>query len=380
MSKSDITNLKIGVLGGGQLGRMMIQSAVNYNLDIAILDPDPNAPCAHLVENFSTGKLTDEELVYDWGKAFDLITIEIENVSVVALKKLQSEGVEVYPQPEIIELIQDKRKQKAFYKANRIPTADFVLTENQADVASKKDWLPAVNKLGKEGYDGRGVQVLRNERDLDKAFDQPGLLEELIDFDKELSVIVARNKRGEMSCFPVVQLEYHPEANLVEFLFAPAEITSDVEQKAYALAKDVISKLDMVGLLAVEMFLTKTGDLLVNEAAPRTHNSGHHTIEANNTSQFEQHLRAILNLPLGDTLLRTPAAMVNLLGEDGFSGDARYDGLEECMSMSGVYVHLYGKKLTKPFRKMGHITITDNETGPLKIKARKVKDTLKVKS
>ncbi|WP_462254214.1 5-(carboxyamino)imidazole ribonucleotide synthase [Ekhidna sp.] len=380
MPEKDITDLKIGVLGGGQLGRMMIQSAINYNLDISILDPDENAPCAHLVKNFTVGKLTDEELVYDWGKNFDLITIEIENVSVSALKRLQSEGVRVFPQPEIIELIQDKRKQKTFYKANRIPTSDFILTENASDVASNKEMLPAVNKLGTEGYDGRGVQMIRTEADLEKAFDKPGLLEKLVDFDKELSVVVARNLNGEMDCFPVVELSYHPEQNLVEFLFAPAQISMEAEDKAYALAKDVIEKLDMVGLLAVEMFLTKDGDVLVNEVAPRTHNSGHHTIEANTTSQFEQHLRAVMNFPLGSTQLITPAAMVNLLGEDGFTGNARYEGMEDCMKMNGVYVHLYGKKLTKPFRKMGHVTITDESIEELKSKARKVKETLKVKA
>lgn len=380
MLKKDITDIKIGVLGGGQLGRMMIQSAIDYNLDISILDPDEKAPCAHLVKNFSVGKLTDEELVYQWGQQFDLITIEIENVSVAALKRLQDEGKKVYPQPEIIELIQDKRKQKTFYKANRIPTSDFVLTENALDVAQHKEMLPGVNKLGTEGYDGRGVQMIRTEADLKKAFDKPGLLEKLVDFEKELSVVVARNEKGEMSCFPVVELSYHPEQNLVEFLFAPAQITEHTEQKAYALARDVIEKLDMVGLLAVEMFLTSGGEILVNEVAPRTHNSGHHTIEANLTSQFEQHLRAILNLPLGSTEQVTPAAMVNLLGEDGFTGNARYEGLETCMAMKGVYVHLYGKKLTKPFRKMGHLTISDDSIESLKTKARKVKETLKVKA
>ncbi len=380
MPNKDITSQKIGVLGGGQLGRMMIQSAINYNLDISIIDPDPNAPCSHLVENFSVGGLVDEELIYEWGKQFDLITIEIENVSVAALKRLQAEGVSIYPQPEIIELIQDKRKQKTFYKANRIPTSDFVLTENAADVANYKDKLPAVNKLGKEGYDGRGVQIIRSEEDLSKAFDRPGLLEDLVDFDKELSVVVARNKKGETACFPVVELSYHPEQNLVEFLFAPAQISEAYEQKAYDLAKDVIEKLDMIGLLAVEMFLTKDGEILVNEVAPRTHNSGHHTIEANRTSQFEQHLRAVMNMPLGSTELITPAAMVNLLGEDGYTGDAVYEGMESCMAMEGVYVHLYGKKLTKPFRKMGHVTITDSSVEDLKVKARNVKDTLKVKA
>jgi len=376
----DINSLKIGVLGGGQLGRMMIQSAINYNLDISILDPDPNAPCAQLVENFEVGKLTDEEKVYEWGKQFDVITIEIENVSVEALKRLAKEDIEVFPQPEIIELIQDKRKQKTFYKANRIPTADFVLTANKEEVKSHLGMLPAVNKLGKEGYDGRGVQILRDEKDLSMAFDKPGLLENLVDFEKELSVVVARNVDGEVSCFPVVELSYHPEQNLVEFLFAPATINNEVEKDAYALAKDVIQKLDMVGLLAVEMFLTKEGDLLVNEVAPRTHNSGHHTIEANLTSQFEQHLRSILNMPLGATDLVTPAAMVNLLGEDNYTGEARYEGMRECMALKGVYIHLYGKKLTKPFRKMGHVTITDNDIDSLKRKARKVKETLKVKA
>lgn len=380
MHTKDITSLKIGLLGGGQLGRMMIQSAINYNLDISILDPDPNAPCAHLVENFSIGQLSDEDVVYEWGRNFNLVTIEIENVSVVALKRLVKDGVTVYPQPEIIELIQDKRKQKTFYKANRIPTSEFVLTENIEDVRSHVVWLPAVNKLGKEGYDGRGVQMLRTEADLENAFDKPGLLEKLIDFELELSVVVARNESGETKCFPVVQLEIHPEANLVEYLFAPADISEEVEKRAYELAEGVIQKLGMIGLLAVEMFLTKEGELLVNEVAPRTHNSGHHTIEANVTSQFEQHLRSILNLPLGSTELKTPAAMVNLLGEEGFTGKAQYHGLEKCMAMSGVYVHLYGKKLTKPFRKMGHVTITDNDMNRLKEKTMKVKHILKVRA
>ena len=378
MSQKEITHLKIGVLGGGQLGRMMVQSAINYNLDISVIDPDPNAPCAHLVENFSVGKLTDEETIYQWGKEFDLLTIEIENVSVNALKRLHSEGIQVFPQPQVIELIQDKRKQKTFYKANRIPTSDFVLTENKEDVATYSDMLPAVNKLGTEGYDGRGVQMIRTAKDLDKAFDKPGLLENLVDFEKELSVVVARNESGEKKCFPVVELSYHPEHNLVEFLFAPAQIEKAIEEKAYDLAESVIEKLGMIGLLAVEMFLTKDGDLLVNEVAPRTHNSGHHTIEANITSQFEQHLRAIMNMPLGSSDLITPAAMVNLLGEDGFTGDALYQGLSDCMAMKGVYVHLYGKKITKPFRKMGHVTIADSDIDTLKNKARKVKDTLKI--
>ncbi len=376
----EINDLKIGVLGGGQLGRMMIQSAINYNLDISILDPDANAPCANLVKHFEVGELTDEKLVYEWGKHFDLITIEIENVSVTALKRLAKEGVKIFPQPEIIELIQDKRKQKIFYKANQIPTANFVLTDTIEQVRANKSMLPAVNKLGKEGYDGRGVQIIKDEQDLLKAFEKPSLLETLIEFEKELSVVVARNEKGDISCFPVVELSYHPVQNLVEFLFAPAQIAYDIEEKAYNLATDVIEKLNMVGILAVEMFLTKKGKILVNEVAPRTHNSGHHTIEANHTSQFEQHLRAILGMPLGATSLITPAAMVNLLGEDGYIGNAKYEGMEDCMAMKGVYIHLYGKKITKPFRKMGHITITDDSIESLKKKARTVKNTLKVRA
>lgn len=376
----DLTDLRIGVLGGGQLGRMMLQSAIDFNLEIHMIDPDAHAPCAHIAQSFVQGSLLDYETVMAFGKDKDVITIEIEAVNTDALKELQKMGKKVFPQPEIIELIQDKRNQKTFYKANRIPTADFILTENKEEVRAHAEFLPAVNKLGKGGYDGRGVQVIKGESDLDRAFDDPSLLEQLIDFKKELSVIVARNESGEVKSFPLVELAFHPTANLVEFLFAPAEVSAEVEQKAQRLAEDVINKLDMVGLLAVEMFLTREDEILVNEIAPRTHNSGHHTIEANITSQFEQHLRAILDLPLGSTELIKPAAMVNVLGEEGFAGSAKYEGLTELMNLEGVHLHLYGKKLTKPFRKMGHITITDQNTATLKTKALKVKEILKVKA
>lgn len=376
--KQEITDLKIGVLGGGQLGRMMIQSAIDYNLDIHMMDPDPNAPCAKIASTFYQGDIKDYDSVMEFGKDKDLLTIEIEAVSARALQDLEKMGKKVFPQPGIIELIQDKRKQKTFYKANRIPTADFILTQSREEVIAHKHLLPAVHKLGTEGYDGRGVAVLRSEEDLDKAFDQPSLLETLIDFKKELSVIVARNTAGEVRCFPLVELVFHPTANLVEYLFAPAEVTPAIEKKAYELAEDVIRKLDLVGLLAMEMFLTQEDELLVNEIAPRTHNSGHHTIEANITSQFEQHLRAILGLPLGATDLIRPAAMVNVLGEEGYSGPAKYQGLEALTAESGVHLHLYGKKITKPFRKMGHITITDENTECLKEKAKRVKEILKV--
>jgi 5-(carboxyamino)imidazole ribonucleotide synthase len=372
-----VQNKRVGVLGGGQLGRMLIQSAIDFNVHFSVLDPDGNAPCSK-ISDFTTGKLTDFDTVLAFGKDLDLITIEIENVSVAALKELVKQGKQVYPQPEVIELIQDKRTQKEFYRQNHFPTADFVLTDTKEDVIRNKAFLPAVNKLGKEGYDGRGVQILRSEIDLDKAFDKPSLLEKLIDFEKEISVIVARNQSGEVVCYPPVEMVFHPEANLVEYLFSPAQVSDTIAKKAEALARGIIEKLNVVGLLAVEMFVTKNGDVLVNEIAPRPHNSGHQTIEANITSQYEQHLRAILNWPLGSTDMIMPSAMVNLLGEDGYAGEAKYQGMTEVLSQKGVHVHLYGKKTTKPFRKMGHVTIVDADIENLKKKATFVKQTLKV--
>lgn len=371
---------KLGVLGGGQLGRMLIQAATNYNIDVHVLDPDHNAPCKNIATEFTVGKLTDFEAVYNFGKNCDIITIEIETVNTDALEKLQSEGKEVYPQPHIIKLIQDKRIQKQYYKDHEIPTAEFILVDNKEKINQHIDFLPAVNKLGKDGYDGRGVQIIRDEADMDKAFNSPGLLEKLIDFEEEIAVIVARNKRGQLFAYPPVACAFHPTANLVEFLFAPANISESVSERAVAIAKNVIDKLDMVGLLAVEMFVTKTGEVLVNEIAPRPHNSGHHSIEANITSQFEQHLRSVMDMPLGHTDLIMPAAMVNLLGEEGYEGEAILEGLDEVMELKGVHVHLYGKKLTKPFRKMGHVTILENNLEELKLRALFVKDKLKIKA
>jgi 5-(carboxyamino)imidazole ribonucleotide synthase len=377
LSQSISHDFKLGVLGGGQLGRMLIQSGIDFNIQFATLDPDASAPCSTLAE-FHHGKLTDYKTVMEFGSSCDIITIEIENVNTKALKELSKLGKKVFPQPHIIELIQDKRLQKNFYNENKIPTAEFILTENAADVRQNAAFLPAVNKLGREGYDGRGVQIIRTEKDVDKAFDAPGLLEKLIDFDKEISVIVARNESGEIKTFPVVEMVFHPVHNLVEFLFAPAELSDEIAAQANAIAEKIITRLDMVGLLAVEMFVTKSGEVLVNEIAPRPHNSGHQTIEANVTSQYEQHLRSILNWPLGDTSLIMPGAMVNLLGEAGFSGPAKYQGLDKLLKMPGIHVHLYGKKITKPFRKMGHVTIVDRDVNNLKKKANFVKETLKV--
>ena len=378
--QKEISDYKIGLLGGGQLGRMLLQSAIDLNLDVSIMDADPDAPCANLAKHFVLGRLTDYDDVIQFGRDKDLITIEIENVNTEALKELERNGVKVYPQPHIIELIQDKRKQKIFYQSQGIPTAEFVLTDSKADVLNYFEMIPAVHKLGTGGYDGRGVQMIGTVADIDKAFDGPGVLEKCIDFQTEISVIVARNERGEVMTYPSVELSFHPEENLVEFLFSPANIAKEIEAKAQELAIEVITKLGMVGLLAIEMFLDKRGELLVNEVAPRTHNSGHHTIEANQTSQFEQHLRAVLNLPLGITKMLIPAAMINLLGSPNHTGDAIYEGLSQLMQMPGVHVHLYGKKITKPFRKMGHITITSEEIDKLKVFANQVKNILKVKA
>lgn len=370
-------NFKIGILGGGQLGRMLIQSGIDYNLTFSVLDPDESAPCKNL-SDFHVGKLTEYDTVLGFGLMCDIITIEIENVNTDALKALAKEGKKVYPQPEIIELIQDKRSQKLFYRELGIPTAEFVLTETRQETKKHVEFLPAVHKLGREGYDGRGVQVIQTKNDFDKSFDAPGLLEKFVDFDKEISIIVARNEFGEVNTYPPVEMVFHPEHNLVEYLFSPAQLTETVQQDADTIARKIVNELKIVGVLAVEMFVTNNGEVLVNEIAPRPHNSGHHTIETNITSQYEQHLRAILSLPLGETTITMPSAMVNLLGEAGHEGPARYQGFEEVVKVSGVHVHLYGKKTTKPFRKMGHVTIVDKDLNALKEKASFVKRTLKV--
>jgi 5-(carboxyamino)imidazole ribonucleotide synthase len=378
MQLKKIQQLHIGILGGGQLGRMIIQNAINLNLNISVLDPDKNAPCKHLVKKFTQGSLTDYETVYDFGKDKDIITIEIENVNIEALKALEKEGKKVFPQPHIIEMIQDKGLQKMFYQRNNIPSPDFFLVENKKQIQKYADYFPFFQKLRKGGYDGKGVTKLVSPHHLEKAFDAPCVLERLVNFDKELSVIVARSESGEIKCFPVVECEFNPELNLVDFLFSPANIKKSIEKEAIKIATELAEKLGIVGLLAVELFLTKEGKILVNEIAPRPHNSGHHTIEANVTSQFEQYLRAILNLPLGDTSIIKAGVMVNLLGDFGHEGSAIYQGLEDVLKFSGVYVHLYGKANTKPFRKMGHATIVDDDILKAKQKAKLVKRTLKI--
>lgn len=378
MQKLFYRDLKIGVLGGGQLGRMLLQAAIDYNLYIEILDSDSRCPCSMLTRNFHLGYLTDYETVYRFGEDLDMITIEIENVNVAALEALEKEGKMVYPQPHILRMIQDKRLQKQWLKDHNIPTSDFVLTEKKEDLISLTHRLPAVHKLGSGGYDGRGVQIIHNETDISKGFDAPSVLEDLVPIQKELAVIVARNPQGETSVFPLVEMVFHPTANLVEYLMSPAEVPFQIEVEAEAIAREIVNKLEYVGLMAVELFWDKAGKLWVNELAPRPHNSGHHTIRSCATSQYEQHLRAILGLPLGAPTLLHPAAMLNLLGEPEHSGKVFYQGVEAALNIEGVYPHFYGKTHTKPFRKMGHVTILDENKIHLIEKVRKVQDLLKV--
>jgi len=352
----DLTT-KLGILGGGQLGRMLIQDAVNFNIHISVLDPSVNAPCADLANNFVVGNFNDYQTVLDFGKTVDVLTIEIEHVNIEALEELERLGKKVFPTPQALRTIQDKGLQKQFYKANEIPTAPFHLIDNASDALLFKEKGPFMQKLRKGGYDGKGVTPLRTEAEFNAAFDAPSVLEEFVPFVKELAVIVARNESGEIATFPLVEMEFNPEANLVEFIFSPANVNVEIENNAKKIASDIANKLHHVGLLAIELFLTADGNLLVNEIAPRPHNSGHHTIEACFVSQYGMHLRAILNMPLGSTGLRTPAVMINLLGEKGFEGKARYENIEEVLHTEGAYIHLYGKEDTKPFRKMGHITV-----------------------
>lgn len=373
-------DLKLGILGGGQLGRMLIQESINFNITSYVLDPDQHAPCKDLCEKFVQGSLTDYETVYNFGKQVDLLTIEIEKVNVDALEQLENEGKQVYPQSRVIRLIQDKGIQKQFFKENNIPTAAFRLFKNKEEILSADLPFPYIQKLRRDGYDGRGVNVIKNKSDLEKAFTEPSLVEDMIDFDKELSVIVARNIDGETKTFPCVEMEFNPEANLVEYLISPSTLNPETLRKADKLAIKVAEDLNIVGILAVELFLSKTGEILVNEIAPRPHNSGHQTIEGNYTSQYEQMLRAIFNLPLGDTRTLGNAVMINLLGEKGYEGPAEYQGLNDILKMEGVYIHLYGKKITKPFRKMGHVTIMDDDRAKAIEKARLVQKIIKVKS
>lgn len=348
-------DLRIGFLGGGQLGRMTIQAALDLDLRIEVLDPDPQCPCSRIAYRFTQGDLNDAEAVIDWGRNLDVVTVEIENVSIEGLTALKAMGVQVLPDPAHLALIRDKGTQKKFYADHGIPTSNFSLVEDgRADVLSRG--LPVVQKLRTGGYDGRGVQVIRTEDDARYAFDAPSVLEDAVNIDKELSVIVARSTTGEVKTYPVVEAVFN-ELNLVDYLVAPARISETVAEAARGVALSVVEAMDFVGLLAVELFLDKEGRILVNEVAPRAHNSGHHTIEACGTSQFEQHLRAILGLPLGDTAQWTAAAMLNLIGAPGAHGAPIYPGFGSAISEPGLHPHIYGKVAVREGRKMGHVTL-----------------------
>lgn len=369
-------NKTLGILGGGQLGKMLLQKAADFNITAYVIDPDSNAPCKNLCAKFVNASFKDYNTVMDFGKSCDIITVEIEHVNTDALAELEKWGKKVFPQPNILKMVQDKGLQKLFYKEHNIPTADFYLVESKSEINLGK--MPFIQKTRTAGYDGKGVKKISTDADLENAFNEPCVIEECIDFEKEISIIVARNEDGEIKCYPTVEMYFNAEANLVELLFSPAAIDAKIEAAAVAIATKLITELKLVGILAVELFVTKDGQLLVNEIAPRPHNSGHQTIEGNITSQYEQHLRAIFNLPLGSTKTVNAAAMVNVLGEKGFVGDANYLGLDEVLKIEGAYVHLYGKKTTKPFRKMGHVTVVDNDMAVAIAKANQIKELLKV--
>lgn len=373
-------NFKVGVLGAGQLGKMLAQIAPNYDVKIYAMDSSEKAPAAQLVHNFTLGDIKNFDEVYNFGKDKDVLTVEIEHVNTEALKKLEKEGVKVYPKPDNLKLIQDKGLQKEFYQKIDVPTAPFRLITSKEELNNHSDFLPFFQKLRKGGYDGKGVFNVQSENDFEDALEGISLLEKYVDFEIELSLIVARNENQEVVFYPLVACEFNKNLNLVEFLYSPADVSQELSKKAQEIGKKIVEGLDFIGILAIELFLTKDGELLVNEIAPRTHNSGHHTIEANYTSQFEQHLRAICNFPLGNTELRSAGVMINLIGEEGYLGVPFYEGLEKVMKMKGVYPHIYGKNLTKPGRKMGHITVINKNLNQAKSKAREIQQILKVKS
>ncbi|MGP1479140.1 MAG: 5-(carboxyamino)imidazole ribonucleotide synthase [Capnocytophaga sp.] len=376
---SDFT---LGILGGGQLGKMLLTETRKFDIATKVLDPSAEAPCRIACNTFVQGSLTDFDTVYHFGKNVDVLTIEIENVNVAALKQLQSEGVKVFPTPETIERIQNKATQKQFYASHNIPTAPFVAFDSleslKEKIAEGTISLPFVWKSARFGYDGNGVKIVRQLTDLNGLPESECIAEALVSFKKELAVIVARNVSGEVCTYPVVEMEFHPEANQVEYVICPARIDEVVAQKARAIAVQVAETFGVVGLLAVELFQTAEDEILVNEVAPRPHNSGHYSIEAAYTNQFEQHLRAVLNLPLGNTDSKVAAVMVNLVGEEGYQGKVVYEHIDKIMAMEGVTPHIYGKRETRPFRKMGHVTIVNSDLCQARATAEKVKNTIRV--
>jgi len=370
--------MKVGILGGGQLGRMLLQAAANYVVETYVLENDEHCPAAHLCHHFIKGNIQDFETVYQFGKQLDALTIEIEAVNVEALEKLEAEGVKIYPKPSAIKTIKNKITQKEFYKAQGIPSPAFVITENLEALKQQSSFLPAVHKIGQGGYDGKGVQVLRSANDISKGFDAPSVLEKMVDIRKEIAIIVAINDKGEAAFYPPALMVFNHALNLLDYQVSPADITKEILWKAEAIAQKLAKGFNSPGLFAIELFIDMNNDVLVNETAPRVHNSGHHTIEANYCSQYDMLWRIILQYPLGNTAPILPSSIVNLLGEEGHSGEAVYEGLDEVLKMDNVFVHLYGKTHTKPGRKMGHVTIMSQDKHELTYKANKIKNILKV--
>ncbi len=378
------SDFKLGILGGGQLGKMLLYETRKYDVQTWVLDPSDEAPCKIACNHFQQGALTDYDTVLEFGKQVDVLTIEIEAVNVDALAALEQLGKTVYPSSETLRTIQDKGTQKQFYKTHNLPTADFKTYPNKAemtaDVVRKKWDFPFVWKSTTGGYDGRGVAIIHREEDLVNLPDTPCLIELKVPFKNELAVIVARNPSGEVKTFPVVEMEFHPVANQVEYVICPARITDAVADKARAIAERVSKAFGHVGLLAVELFQTQEDEILINEVAPRTHNSGHYSIEAAYTNQFEQHLRSVLDLPLGHTDSKVGGVMVNLVGAEGHTGKVHYENIDKIMALPGVTPHIYGKKQTRPFRKMGHVTIVNKDLAEARKIAEQVKQMIKVVS
>jgi 5-(carboxyamino)imidazole ribonucleotide synthase len=374
------TTLRVGILGGGQLGRMLLQAAANYPVETFVMENDPECPAAHLCHHFTKGDIKNFDDVYRFGKGLDALTIEIENVNVEALEKLATEGIKVFPKPSVLKTIKNKIRQKEYYRANDIPTATFIVTNNLNELKQQEDFLPAVHKLGEGGYDGRGVQIMRTKDEIDKGFDKPSVLEKFVAVHKEIAQMVAINEKGQTALYPPVEMIFDPRLNLLDFQVCPAEIETRILWKVEAIALSVVRNFKSPGIYAVEMLIDKNGDVFVNETAPRVHNSGHHTIEAHYSSQFDMLWRVMLDYPLGNTEPILPSIMINLIGADGFDGEVKYEGLDELLKMEIAFIHLYGKKQTKPGRKMGHVTIMSREKQDLTYKANIVKHTLKVKA
>ncbi|MBS1512344.1 MAG: 5-(carboxyamino)imidazole ribonucleotide synthase [Bacteroidetes bacterium] len=371
---------RVGILGGGQLGRMLLQAAANYPVETFVMENDVHCPAAHLCHHFTLGDIKSYDDVYRFGKGLDALTIEIESVNEAALEQLEAEGVKIYPKPSALKTIKNKILQKQFYKDNEIPTSDFVITENKGQLEMHLGFLPAAHKIGMGGYDGRGVELLHSSEDTHRAFDAPAVLEKLVNIKKEIAVIIAVNEKGDTAIYPPVDMVFDMRLNLLDYQISPADLPEKVLWKAEAVALKVVKQLKSPGLFAVELFVDHNDNVLVNETAPRVHNSGHHTIEANYSSQFDMLWRVMLNYPLGNTDHILPAAIVNLLGAPGYSGQAKYEGLEEVLKIENVFVHIYGKAETKPGRKMGHVTILSKEKQELIHQANRIKSTLKIVS